>query len=198
MSIRSLTMLAVARDKAAPSAPAGGGGGEAAVAAPDGTVAGRPAGQPAAQGGVPQQFADVLTSAIPTEPLTAYTALIGVAVGAAEPFHPRAYLPFRWGAYGVFLGVTAAAVWVAYLRKSRGPQGPRDPVNRRSVPLAELLSALVAAGAWGLAMPGSAFNIQIGGTTRVLATASIVIGAAALLTLLFAPQLKSGTKTPGE
>jgi len=47
-------------------------------------------------------------------------------------------------------------------------------------------------------MPGSAFNIQIGGTTRVLATASIVIGAAALLTLLFAPQLKSGTKTPGE
>jgi hypothetical protein len=84
----------------------------------------------------------------------------------------------------VFLGVTAAAVWVAYLRKSRSPQGPRDPVNRRSVPLAELLSALVAAGAWGLAMPGSAFNIQIGGTTRVLATASIVIGAAALLTLL--------------
>jgi len=124
--------------------------------------------------------------------------LAGFAVGAAEPLHPRAYLPFRWGAYGVFLGVTAAAVWVAYLRKSRGPQGPRDPVNRRSVPLAELLSALVAAGAWGLAMPGSAFNIQIGGTTRVLATASIVIGAAALLTLLFAPQLKSGTKIPGE
>jgi len=29
-------------------------------------VAGRPAGQPAAQGGVPQQVADVLTSAIPT------------------------------------------------------------------------------------------------------------------------------------
>lgn len=158
----------------------------------------RPAGQPAAQVGVPQQFADVPTSAIPTEPLTAYTALIGVAVGAADPRHPGAYLPFRWGAYGVFLGVTAAAVWVAYLRKSRGPQGPRDPVNRRSVPLAELLSALIAAGAWGLAMPGSAFNIQIGGTTRVLATASIVIGAAALLTLLFAPQLKSGTKTPGE
>src|SRR5674536_65627 len=74
MSIRSLTMLAVARDKTAPSAPARGGGGEAA-AAPDGTVAGpparRPAGQPAAQVGVPQQFADVPTSAIPTEPLTA-------------------------------------------------------------------------------------------------------------------------------
>ena len=52
MSIRSLTTLAVARDKAAPSAPAGGGGGEAAVAAPDGTVAGRP-GQPAALALVP-------------------------------------------------------------------------------------------------------------------------------------------------
>jgi len=48
MSIRSLTMLAVARDKAAPSAPAGGGGGEAAAAAPDGTVARSPLTQPRA------------------------------------------------------------------------------------------------------------------------------------------------------
>ena len=83
------------------------------------------AGPPAAQVGVPQQFADVLTSAIPTEPLTAYTALIGVAVGAADPLHPRAYLPFRWGAYGVFLGVTAAAVWVAYCLLYTSPS-PRD------------------------------------------------------------------------
>ncbi|MDQ6948350.1 MAG: hypothetical protein M3256_19330, partial [Actinomycetota bacterium] len=54
------------------------------------------------------------------------------------------------------------------------------------------------AATWGLAMPGSALNVELGGMIRLLTSAAITIGAAAVLSLLFAPQLKTGTKTPGE
>jgi hypothetical protein len=74
MSIRSLSNLAVERDKAPPGEAAMGGAGGAA------------------DGQVPQQFADVLTSAIPTEPLSAYTAAVGVVAGLKT----ANYLPFRW------------------------------------------------------------------------------------------------------
>jgi hypothetical protein len=53
MSIRSMSNLAVERDKAAPGMPAKGGA----------------AGAEGAE--VSQQFVDALTSAIPTEPLSA-------------------------------------------------------------------------------------------------------------------------------
>lgn len=198
MSIRSLAALAVARDKASPGKVAGGGAAEAALTQPDGVARGQRAGAPPEQGGVPQQFIDVLISAIPTEPLAAYTALVGVTVGTLNGPDARAYLPFRWGAYGAFLIVILGAVWLSYYRVSRGPVGVTFAANRREFPIAEALAALVAGAAWGLAMPGSPLNAQLTGTVRTFATAAIIIGAAAVLTLLQAPQLKTGSKTPGE
>ena len=48
---------------------------------------------------VSQQFVNSLTSAIPTEPRSAYTAAIGVAAGLKA----GNYLRYRWGALGVFV-----------------------------------------------------------------------------------------------
>jgi hypothetical protein len=205
MSIRTLTALAVARDKARPGTPAGGGVGEAAVTQPDGTARGRVAGAPPEKGGTPQQFVDVLVTAIPTEPLAAYTALLALVVatldGAPLPHDTRAYLPLRWWIYGAFLAVIVAAVWLGYYRATRGPSGLR-PSNRRRIPLPELASALIAGASWGLVMPGGPLNAQLsdaaGGVGRALATGCIVIGAGAVLSFVQAPQLRGGSRTPGE
>jgi hypothetical protein len=190
MSIRSLSALAVARDAAPAGKPAGGGGGTAAVTPAGGQ-------QVAAASEVPQSFTDVLVSAIPTEPLTAYTALVGITVGAVDQSKPQSYLAFRWWAYAVFLVVVLVAVWVAYRRKSKEATTDPKAANPRplSFPWAEACAALLAAGGWGLAMPGSPLNAQLTGTPRTLAIATVVIGVAALLTLAFAPQLKVGTST---
>ena len=182
MSIRSLTALAVARDKAAPAEPAMGGGG--AAAAP--TFAGAPS---------EQQFVDVLVSAIPTEPLVAYTAIVGITVGSIDISQPHSYLVFRWFAYAAFLAFTVLAITVAYNRKANGPDGP---VDRRRFPWAEGGAALIAAVAWGLVMPGSPLNVSLTGTVWTLTASSITIGAAAVLSLVFAPQLKTGTSSPGD
>ncbi|MGZ6616958.1 MAG: hypothetical protein ACXVFQ_21345 [Solirubrobacteraceae bacterium] len=95
MSIRSLSNLAVERDKAEPGTAALGGSGGASG------------------GEVPQQFVDALTSAIPTEPLSAYTAAVGVVAGLKA----GNYLPFRWSAFAVFLIVTAASIVISYEAK---------------------------------------------------------------------------------
>lgn len=42
-------------------------------------------------------------------------------------------------------------------------------------------------------MPGSPLDAALSGTARTLTTASVLIGAAALLSLLAAPALKTGT-----
>jgi hypothetical protein len=190
MSVRSLAALAVERDRAAAGRPAGGGAGAAAVA-----PAGGAAGQRSPRGAVAQSFTDVVVSAIPTEPLAAYTALVGVVVGVVGADSARDYLPFRWWAYAAFLAVVVAAVWLAYTRALRGPLGlakDEDVDDRRSVPVAEIGSALLAGGAWGLAMPGSPLAATLTGTVRTLTTASVLIGTAAVLSLLTAPQLKTG------
>jgi hypothetical protein len=59
-------------------------------------------------------------------------------------------------------------------------------------------AALTAAATWGLAMPKSPLNVQVSGTARTLATASIAIAGASVLSLVSAPQRKTGTNSPGE
>lgn len=179
MSVRTLAALAVERDRAAAGQPAGGGAGTAAVSA-----------SRARRDAVPQSYADVVTSAIPTEPLAAYTALVGIVIGAVGQDD---YLPFRWGAYGVFLAIVVAAVWLAYARAAQGPLGGGQ--RRNSFPAVEVSSALLAGGAWGLAMPGSPLGAALSGTALTLTTASVLIGAAAVLSLLAAPTLKTGTRS---
>ena len=163
-----------------------GGGGQAAVAA-DG-----------APGQIPQQFSDVLISAIPTEPLAAYTAILGVAASALSAAQPRAYLPFKWASFAAFVLITVLAVGVSYRRKVGGPGGVTNPASKRAFPWAEGVAALVAATAWGLAMPGSALNSQVTGTVATLTAEAIVIGGATILTLTLGPPLKTGTSKPGD
>jgi hypothetical protein len=185
LSIRSLSYLAVQRDKAQPNQVAAGGGG--AAAAPDAGAA-----------QIPQQFADVLTSAIPTEPLTAYTAILGLIVGVIDATKPHQYLPLRWWLYAGFLVLIVVAVGVTYAHKANGPDGPRAPAKTRVFPWVEGLAALIAGAAWGLAMPGSALNGQLTGNLRAITSAVIAIGGAAVLAVVFVPPLKGGTKNPGE
>lgn len=182
MSVRSLTALALERDRVAAGEPAGGGAGAAAVSG---------GGSRSRRDAVPQSFTDVVISAIPTEPLAAYTALVGIVIGAVG--RDDSYLPFRWGAYGAFLAIVVAAVWLAYARAARGPLGGDH--RRNSFPGVEVGSALLAGGAWGLAMPGSPLDAALSGTARTLTTASVLIGTAAVLSLLAAPALKTGTSS---
>src|SRR4051794_35919028 len=104
MSIRTLTALAVERDRAAPGTSAKGGQRGELASTPGAAVA--------------QTYVDALTSSIPTEPLTAYTALVGIYT-ASLGTNSAAYLPLRWWAYGGFLALTALTVVVSYYQKSR-------------------------------------------------------------------------------
>jgi hypothetical protein len=45
-------------------------------------------------------------------------------------------------------------------------------------------AALIAASAWGLAMPGSALNTELSGNVAKITAASIAIGGSALLALV--------------
>jgi hypothetical protein len=176
MSVRSLSTLAVERDKAEPRTQAMGGSG-------------------GAKGGqVPQQFIDALTSAIPTEPLSAYTAAIGIVAGLKS----GSYVGFRWGAFAVFLVVTALALFVSYEVKYRTASSTAeelDQTKKRRFPALEASAALVAAVAWGLAMPGSALNTTLTGDTGAITAAAIIIGGATALSLL-TPFLTTGSPTP--
>ena len=182
MSVRSITALAVERDRADPGTTAKGG--------QRGEMAGIP-GDP-----VPQTYMDTLTSSIPTEPLAAYTALVGIY--AATLGTSGTYLPLRWWAYAGFLGITAASVWTGYYQKSRrkldkgntNASGGRE----RRVPVLELLAAIGAAAAWGLAMPDSPLDAAIGEPLRALAKATITIGGGAVVALLATPLAKATNK----
>lgn len=174
MSVASLTALAVERDLAPAGLPPMGGKRSTPTPA---AAAGVQPDAAAAPGGVPQTFIDTLTSAIPTEPLVAYTAVIGIVTAVTDPSTGN-YLPFRCWAAGVFVVLTAAAVLVSYRSKAAvaSPAGPAAtktvprPFRRlmiaqqgRAVPVPELISAVVAAAAWGAAMPGGPLSVAFTG-----------------------------------
>ena len=92
--------------------------------------------------------------------------------------------------------LTILAIYASYLRDLKAPSTGAPPPPKethRRFPLAEIIAASIAASAWGLVMPGSPLDVQMSGTARTLAASTIAIAAAAVLTLLSAPQLKSGT-----
>lgn len=187
MSIRALTALAVERDRADEGAPALGG--KRGTAAPPAA----PAAGPDAEA-IPQSFVDTLTSAIPTEPLVAYTAVVGI-VTAAIGTDTRGYLPFRWCAFVVFLVLIAAAVIVSYRAKATTKDADgiaASKRNARDVPVLELATALVAGGTWGMAMPGGPLSATFTGPMELIATGSTVVVGAFLVTLAAGP-LKTGT-----
>ena len=140
-----------------------------------------------------QQMRDTLTSAIPTETLAVYTAVVGVVASVGGADAATGYLPFRWWAYGFFLALTVGAVWFAY-----GQKAPRvDSAQRRkaSLPVLETVTALLAAATWGLVMPGSALSIQLDGNARTIAISTITIVGAAVVAAL-SSVLTKGAKKP--
>jgi hypothetical protein len=122
-----------------------------------------------------QGYSDLLVTAIPTEPLALYTFLVaGIATTIDAGSDQR--LTMRWiifAAAALFI-----AVWMiaAYLRQP-GKQ-------KRRLPWAEVTTAVVAFGAWGLVMPESPLLAELSGSDQTVWTFIIVAAGAALLGLL--------------
>ena len=136
----------------------------------------------------------VLVATVPTEALTAYTAVIGVVLAANIG---ASYGPFRWSAYGVFIVLAVLAPLVLVKRRAAATTGK----DMRKVPVPECLAAGVAAAAWGLVMPGNPLSMIIKGNALVFATTAILVGSAAMISLA-AQQLgtansRNATQTEG-
>jgi hypothetical protein len=170
MSVRSLTVLAAARDTGVPMSAT-------RKAKPDDAAAvdAGPRGESAATAG------DAVVAAIPTEALALYTGLVSgvVALIADGTKAAEQYVPLRWWLYGVTCAFIA--VWVVGGYYSLGKKGAG---RRRIFPFAEVLTATTAFGAWGLVMPESPLRTQLDGTTEGVTTLCITFGAAALVYLM--------------
>jgi hypothetical protein len=134
-----------------------------------------------------QGYLDLLVTAIPTEPLALYTFVIaGIVATIGSEGDQR--LLMRW----IIFGVTAAfiAVWMvaSYLRQAHSSEKPD-----RVLPLPEILTAVIAFGAWGLAMPESPLIAELSGTDKTVWTV-IIIGAGAALVGLLTGTLKKPSK----
>src|SRR3954467_4433400 len=132
-----------------------------------------------------------LIATIPTETLAAYTAVVGTVLAANIAAQ---YGPFRWAIFGVFIILAFLAPMLAYRRPEASADGAA--VSRRGVPVLECSAAALAAAAWGLVMPGSPLTIVVDGNALIFATVSIVVGAAAVLSLATKFLGKANTFTP--
>jgi fucose 4-O-acetylase-like acetyltransferase len=130
-----------------------------------------------------QKSEATLITAIPTEVLAPYTAIVAVIIGNATTSDRLTAL--RWTIYGVALAFIVVYEAATYLRSQK---------RTRRLPWLETLVAAVAFAAWGLAMPGSPLTISMKASDFAIAAAIIAIGAAALLTLL-SPPLNAAPKT---
>jgi short subunit fatty acids transporter len=99
------------------------------------------------------------------------------------------------GAFAVFLIVTTVSIHSSYQTKYKLTALSLAKENKRRFPMVEIVSGLVAAIAWGLAMPGSALNTTLSGNDGAIAAAAIVIGGATVLSLL-TPVLTTGSTPP--
>ncbi|MGY1617761.1 hypothetical protein ACI797_13570 [Geodermatophilus sp. SYSU D00691] len=177
MSIRSVTDLAMKRD-----------------ATPKGQIV--PSDSP---GRDQERVGDTVVSAIPTEVLVLYTTITGGALATIIQTAPRSYLPYRWAALAAAVLLTPTAVVVVYRRKyrlhRRVLEGQRRGAELRASarwPWPEMLSATLAAAAWFLALPGSPLLAVLGDDAAALTSASILVGAAALLWIGFGQPLQMG------
>ena len=140
------------------------------------------------------QFADALTKTIPTESLTAYTAFIAIIQSVAP--EGSSYLPVRWWAFGGFMAITFTAVLLSYYRKVRvarismgaHPKGRWTPL--------ELVPALFAAAAWGLALPGGPLSALLQGAAETLTISAIIVGGGALVALTASPLPQPTSEQP--
>jgi hypothetical protein len=125
-----------------------------------------------------QGYADLLITAIPTEPLALYTFVIGGIIATVGDTGDKR-LTMRWIVFGVTAAFIALWMLVNYLRKAA-----QDEKEHRALPLPELGASVVAFGAWGLAMPESPLMAELSGSDRTIWTVLIVAAGVALLGLL--------------
>lgn len=197
MSLRALSARAVERDapSAAPGTPATTGISfpstpvvTHAVATLTTTGAGVTGARATVQTGTSGISAavGVLTDAIPTEVLAPYTVL--VAIFTANASGSNTYGVLRWAVYGVAVALVSVYLVVTFaLTTGR---------NGRTVPFAEMLAGSAALAAWGLAMPGSPLTLSLTGNTFAIASATIAVGGAFVITLLSPVLSKKSSKAP--
>jgi hypothetical protein len=125
--------------------------------------------------------------------LTVVTALLAIIAGSTPGNH---FLQLRWWIYEAFLLIVVASIQISYSIKSSKPEPIGNPAeSRRGIPFPEILSATIAAAAWGLVTPGSALQALLKGQTAMVTAACITIGGATLVSLI-APTLTQGSRTP--
>ena len=130
---------------------------------------------------------EVLAAAIPSEALTAYTALLGVVIAANIG---DGYAAFRWAAYAAFIALAFVAPIMNYVRDARQSG---DKKRKFPIPIFECTIAAFAAAGLGLVMPGSALATVLSDTALVLATAAITLGTTAVIASLL-PTLGTGNR----
>lgn len=134
-----------------------------------------------------QGYLDLLVTAIPTEPLALYTFVIAGIVATISSEGDQRLL-MRWIIFGVTAGFIAVWMLVSYLRQAHSSEKPD-----RALPLPEILTAVIAFGAWGLAMPESPLIAELSGNDKTVWTV-IIIGAGAALVGLLTGTLKKPSK----
>jgi hypothetical protein len=158
MSVRVLNQVAAQRDQGQPQ-----------------RLEGKPDSAEAAKKAESQGYLDLLVAAIPTEPLALYTFLIAGIVATIDPGSDQR-LTMRWIIFAAMVFFIVAWMVAAYVRLP-GKQ-------ERKLPWAELASAVIAFGAWGLVMPESPLAAELSGSDQTVWTFIIIAAGVALLGLL--------------
>lgn len=123
-----------------------------------------------------RSYLSTLVAAIPTEPLALYTFLVATIVATIEPGGDKR-LFLRWVIYVAMIGVIVLWLWSSYRRN-------RDSDGKRSFPVLETVSAVVAFAAWGLAMPESPLNAALSSDNRTIWTAIVTVVGVLILGML--------------
>jgi hypothetical protein len=163
MSIRSLGTLA-RRRRGEPTAP------EAAAGPGDGALT-------------------ALESAIPTEVITLYTAIIAACESVLAEDASDTYTLFRVAVYLMGLACTAYAA-VRVVRNNTA-----DSIGK-ALRSAEAQTAIVAFAAWGLVLPGSFLYVWLSPSLLSLTVATTTATATFLLAVVFAPRLRRREQPP--
>jgi hypothetical protein len=133
---------------------------------------GRSAGQAADEA---SKMTDMLVAAIPTELVAPYTFLLAAIVGLIDPvkhLHDDQFKALRWVLFGLLLAGTWA--WVARgVSAKRTANHGADHSNAN--PTLEIVSAVLAAAVWALAMPGSPLIPSLHGDNRSLVPVLVLI-----------------------
>jgi uncharacterized protein YegP (UPF0339 family) len=145
-----------------------------------------------------------LVTAIPSEILAAYTAVLGVVTALAADKDPGRYLPFRFAWYAAWILITPIVATWLYRHKAlqntktinpprqlvgaeaskAGPKMEGQPATLRGFYIAPDISApTIAAAAWFTAMPGSPWQAFSGSTTFAITSAVAATVGALLLGL---------------